>query len=1594
MSNKKLISQLNSKNVLSQISGCTKLNELLLKAPYLKDETFQLIIDSLLRILEDDNFPTSQIVSVLTTFDQFISNFKNRSVPYIERIVGSLEMCVELASEEEEMNGEKATLFVNDLRRLIIDILRSFIEVEGITRVIKETRYWFESEFVQVRVIALECFDLYIQISLESFPILVFLPILAKLLFDQDQQVADLSSTYLKEIYRYVGNPLIERLKALVPENDLRKFQEKLQNISVHSESQRIVLKKTKKKTKTKTKLTKKRHKREKKSRIEHNSRKTSKEITKQKNKKKSKKKDHSPTFLMNKKKKTLLSQNWSEVADKIQPIYVDSEETLEYYLAPILKILQTDKGEQWKTRISSIKKFQALLNGGAANFDSFLSWLKKFIDPINEQIQDLRSQILKQVCYLIAHLSREIGNAFEDYFLDFLDELLNLVYNSKQVIYESGDFCICEVIKFTRAPKMIPILKEKMKSKHSTLRTKCSEYTFLMLTQWKPSDFNQSNDDLEVIIEISIHDAVGACRKAGRQTFWEYVRYFPKRGTLLIQRQDNTTLKNLMNEDNAKPTLLINMKNKNASFKSKKTRTRMTKSSKSAPTINNINKITKKKLVKHKFIEKTKTNEYNFNNRIKKKYSDDDILNNHVRPKKKIRSASFDKKQRLSRVQSDKVERKKFKVSKKKNLSESSNLQSNTRNSHNNRNGSKNNHKNSRFSKEKSTKLKNTNNNQTKNENLIQFTFDKNNILLIKNDQVVKIFQNLIQSNHSITKKKILIQISELLIKKSSKFKEPNLFKLLILSLIKLLKDDDIICKINILEILVILIEKYTNDFQNYREQVLILIIPLLDNTHIGLNELAIQIMMIFGKYYTDMALILTKAQQNFNNSSNSNDNQYRLICLTFIHEFLSTLEDSYFEKNNKQQELIEIIARLSPLLDERNQDLRNPAIEIFSILFEKQKTLFIQIILKFPLSTKLVIKNLLKKVFKDFVFLYLNEKKKLDMNKKIHDMDNSSTFETKNDNNMNFDQDSNFEEDPVSDKVDNENEDEFKDETEFRGETEKVDEDENTQKSGENIKPLKENKKRKRKERKTKNSSEIKSIDDHDLNEKLKNDKNEFKTLKKKKRIKNSKNNNKELNIQNLELTKNQKTRRNHTKQDSRKKNTRKKTFENNESTRRLKNNLAPTRTINKNPRLKKKKINNPKNNKLSEAIDTKGNSKITKKKVNRKINGNGVNRSKRKTINRLNNDENKNNEKKERKKEKEIDIKDDDTLKNEFKRRKSKGWVGKEKTKRGKSNFEKTSLFSYPTERVMGNKMETETNVKPEMKEETEMGKEMVMETTTDLNPETRQETETRKKIEKRPERETQTENEKEMKIETKRRKDKISHKIQDPIKIEKMINILLSSISKGKKREQSIEMLKQLSDEKLPEIWDVHFKKIAVIIIHCFHNPEKSIRKRVLSLIDKLTENQKQYFRKSTKLLVIQLLESFEHSTKRIMNDSKFLFQKLISVLDLKITLDVLLKFFNHQNLSILQVSLNLFRDICPLLPKDAIQNKIEIILESFKKLISHKNLDIRRVVVLCIVIFYNIFGSSFEEEYIINNFQQHEIRLINICHEREKNKNQN
>ncbi|XP_030300330.1 CLIP-associating protein 2 isoform X20 [Calypte anna] len=216
-----------------------------------------------------------------------------------------------------------------------------------------------------------------------------------------------------------------------------------------------------------------------------------------------------------------------------VPTVQIYSSRELEETLNKIREILSDDKHD-WDQRTNALKKVRSLLVAGAAQYDGFFQHLRLLDGAFKLSAKDLRSQVVREACITVAHLSTVLGNKFDHGAEAIVPTLFNLVPNSAKVMATSGCAAIRFIIRHTHVPRLIPLITSNCTSKSVAVRRRSFEFLDLLLQEWQTHSLERHAVVLVETIKKGIHDADAEARVEARKAYLGLRNHFPSEAETL----------------------------------------------------------------------------------------------------------------------------------------------------------------------------------------------------------------------------------------------------------------------------------------------------------------------------------------------------------------------------------------------------------------------------------------------------------------------------------------------------------------------------------------------------------------------------------------------------------------------------------------------------------------------------------------------------------------------------------------------------------------------------------------------------------------------------------------------------------------------------------------------------------------------------------------------------------------------------------------------------------------------------------------------------------------------------------------------------
>uniref|UniRef100_A0A182RFM7 TOG domain-containing protein n=1 Tax=Anopheles funestus TaxID=62324 RepID=A0A182RFM7_ANOFN len=233
------------------------------------------------------------------------------------------------------------------------------------------------------------------------------------------------------------------------------------------------------------------------------------------------------------------------------------------------------DKNVDWEKRVDALKKIRSLLMINVQGSPAFSQQLKDLSIAFLDILKELRSQVIREACITLAYMSKVLRSRLDQFVIYILQELINLIQNSAKVISSAGTIALKYVIRYTHAPKIIPILTQNlMLSKSKDIRSTLCEMLSLLFDEWPTKALEKHSSLLREALRKGMVDADNDARRYSRCAFWSFRRHFPDLADNLYGSLDISTQRTLERErdnlgTNGTNSMSVSLRGSNSSLNS-----------------------------------------------------------------------------------------------------------------------------------------------------------------------------------------------------------------------------------------------------------------------------------------------------------------------------------------------------------------------------------------------------------------------------------------------------------------------------------------------------------------------------------------------------------------------------------------------------------------------------------------------------------------------------------------------------------------------------------------------------------------------------------------------------------------------------------------------------------------------------------------------------------------------------------------------------------------------------------------------------------------------------------------------------------------
>lgn len=234
---------------------------------------------------------------------------------------------------------------------------------------------------------------------------------------------------------------------------------------------------------------------------------------------------------------------------DSTPKLNIATQKKLENEFSRVVQVISNPNAE-WDSRVQAMKDFRSLFNSGISESEHFYTTTMKTLEvPFQNNICDLRSQVVRETCITIAFLSCRLQHKFARMAEMLLPSLIKLIPNSAKIVSTSALVALRFIIQSTHNSRLITIIKYQLSSsKSKDIHRALCEIAERIVTIWPPHIIERHLGDLQEVLKLGICDSDELARQYARRAFNVFAEHFREPADKLFNSLDSQRQRMLNN--------------------------------------------------------------------------------------------------------------------------------------------------------------------------------------------------------------------------------------------------------------------------------------------------------------------------------------------------------------------------------------------------------------------------------------------------------------------------------------------------------------------------------------------------------------------------------------------------------------------------------------------------------------------------------------------------------------------------------------------------------------------------------------------------------------------------------------------------------------------------------------------------------------------------------------------------------------------------------------------------------------------------------------------------------------------------------------
>ena len=212
--------------------------------------------------------------------------------------------------------------------------------------------------------------------------------------------------------------------------------------------------------------------------------------------------------------------------------------------LKAFVEVLAT-KATKWDDRVKALEHLREMVTAAKTSKDehwngrSFAARLAPLAIPLQVQLTELRSQIIRAACSTVEVLVDVLGADYEATAAEFLPMLFELTGGAKKVMVESARVCTAKIVQCCcegEGVALSAVLQHVLTTKDARVREHCMSVVSVAFDKWSDEQLSPHCESLQETLIATLQDKSGVCRGFARKSFTIFWRMWPELGDKILE--------------------------------------------------------------------------------------------------------------------------------------------------------------------------------------------------------------------------------------------------------------------------------------------------------------------------------------------------------------------------------------------------------------------------------------------------------------------------------------------------------------------------------------------------------------------------------------------------------------------------------------------------------------------------------------------------------------------------------------------------------------------------------------------------------------------------------------------------------------------------------------------------------------------------------------------------------------------------------------------------------------------------------------------------------------------------------------------------